>query len=114
MFFKKVIKIKKVSMFLNTKTSIWARAATIQAFIIADEFPVIAEIRLGTPDGKLAGTVIAQHSGIHETFLRGANKSHDVFVVIKGKAGLKDSMFAGAPLKVNRRDSLEIQHHMEP
>ncbi len=69
--------------------------------IIADEFPVIAEIRLGTPDGKLAGTVIAQHSGIHETFLRGANKSHDVFVVIKGKAGVKKiRLFAGAPLKM--------------
>ena len=66
--------------------------------------PIKAEIRKGSEDGTLLGTLIIKHDGISETFLRNAANKTDIYIVFKDLSDEKviiSSMrfFAGSPKK---------------
>ena len=57
-----------------------------------------AEVRLGSPTGKLLGTAILKQDGTAETFLRGANGKHTVYLVFDNAVTVKSArFFAGSP-----------------
>ena len=63
--------------------------------------PIKAEVRLGSPDGILAGTLLINKKGVAETFLREANVTQDIYLVFNGKVKVKDiRVFAVSPLPI--------------
>jgi arabinoxylan arabinofuranohydrolase len=59
--------------------------------------PFTVQVRLDSPDGQLAGTVVVKNEGVSETFLRGANGKRNVFLVFSDATQVENiRFFAGS------------------
>jgi arabinoxylan arabinofuranohydrolase len=59
--------------------------------------PFTVQVRLDSPDGQLAGTVVVKKEGVSETFLRGANGKRNVFLVFSDATQVENiRFFAGS------------------